>query len=206
VVERDSDWELISQLVTSQDQRGVEELMARHRARLRRMVAARLDPRLAARIDPSDVVQETLMEAARRLPDYLRDQPLPFYPWLRKLAAQRMANLAERHIGARRRSVTREEQWPLGLSDASVAQLANRLVATGSSPSGQLIRQELRDQVRSALERLPYLDREVLVLQFVEQLSPKETAAAIGISPEAVGMRRLRALRRLSAELGEDAP
>jgi RNA polymerase sigma-70 factor (ECF subfamily) len=206
VVEGDSDWDLVSKLVTSQDERGVEELLAKHRARLRRMVSARLDPRLAARIDPSDVVQETLMEAARRLPDYLREQPLPLYPWLRKLAAHRLANLVERHIHAQRRSVTREKPWQLGLSDASIAQLADHLVATGSSPSRQLIRQELQDQVRAALGRLPYLDREVLVLQFVEQLSPKETAAAIGISPEAVGMRRLRALRRLSAELGEHDP
>src|SRR5204862_1794322 len=59
-------------------------LLERHRPRLKRMVAVRLDRRVAARVDPSDVVQETLAVAARGLDDYLRDRPLPFFPWLRR--------------------------------------------------------------------------------------------------------------------------
>jgi RNA polymerase sigma-70 factor (ECF subfamily) len=59
-------------------------LLQRHRDRLRRLIALRLDPRLAARIDPSDVVQEVLVEADRRLDRYVSDRPLPFYPWLRR--------------------------------------------------------------------------------------------------------------------------
>ena len=54
------------------------QLLQRHRARLRRMVAFRLDERLLARVDPSDVVQESLAEADRsvgRLPAC--DRPLP---------------------------------------------------------------------------------------------------------------------------------
>ena len=42
------------------------ELMQRHRDRLRRMVAFRLDARVSARVDASDVVQEALAEAAER--------------------------------------------------------------------------------------------------------------------------------------------
>src|SRR4051794_25150155 len=66
------------------DARG--RLLERHRPRLRRMVALRLDRRLAARADPSDVVQEALLEAAARLDEYLRSRPIPFYPWLRRIA------------------------------------------------------------------------------------------------------------------------
>ncbi|MHC5543202.1 ECF-type sigma factor, partial [Singulisphaera rosea] len=51
-----------------------QALLERYRDNLRRMVAARLDRRLASRIDPSDVVQETLVDAARRMDDYLRDR------------------------------------------------------------------------------------------------------------------------------------
>jgi RNA polymerase sigma-70 factor, ECF subfamily len=61
-------------------------LLQRHRKRLRRMVAMRLDPRLSARLDPSDIVQDVLVEADRRLHEYLRERPLPFYPWLRRSA------------------------------------------------------------------------------------------------------------------------
>jgi len=39
------------------------DLLARHRTRLRSMVALRLDPRLQGRIDPSDVIQEAFLTA-----------------------------------------------------------------------------------------------------------------------------------------------
>src|SRR5436190_12696571 len=48
-------------------------------------LAVRLDRRLLQRIDPSDIIQETLILADRRLDKYLKDQPIPFYPWLRQL-------------------------------------------------------------------------------------------------------------------------
>jgi DNA-directed RNA polymerase specialized sigma24 family protein len=54
-----------------------QRLLERCRARLRRAVAVRLDRRLSARVDASDVVQEALAEASRRLDDYLLSRPLP---------------------------------------------------------------------------------------------------------------------------------
>src|SRR5437867_2294662 len=83
-----------------------QQLLTRHRRRLRRMIAVRMDRRMAARVDPSDVVQETLAEADTKLPGYLRSRPLPFYPWLRQLAIERLIDLHRRHIQARKRSVT----------------------------------------------------------------------------------------------------
>ena len=68
------------------DEPARQQLLVRHRDRLKRMVAVRLDPRLAVRVDPSDVVQEALLDAAQKLDGYLRDRPVPFYPWLRRLA------------------------------------------------------------------------------------------------------------------------
>ncbi len=180
-----------------------QQLLTRHRDRLRRMVALRLDRRLAARLDPSDIVQESLAEAHQHLSDYLRRRPLPFYAWLRQFAWERIVKQYERHVRAQRRSVTREETPPL--PDESVAQLAHRLIASATSPSRRLLREELRDRVRAALESLKPSDREVLVLRYLEGLSNSEAAAVLGIGESAVGMRHLRALERLRALLGEDA-
>ena len=55
-----------------------EQLLVRHRGRLRQMIAFRLDPRVAARVDPSDVVQEALTDASRKLSDYLKHRPIPY--------------------------------------------------------------------------------------------------------------------------------
>jgi RNA polymerase sigma-70 factor (ECF subfamily) len=118
-----------------------DDLLERHRPRLLRMIQLRMDRRLAARVDASDVVQDTLADAYRELPAYVRDRPLPFYPWLRQLVWDRLIELHRRHVRAQRRSVTREEQWQPPLPDESALVLAERLVGRASSPSARLRRE-----------------------------------------------------------------
>jgi RNA polymerase sigma-70 factor (ECF subfamily) len=201
---RDPDTDQLLRRIEEGDAAARELLLARHRDRLRRMVALRLDPRLQARVDPSDVVQDTLAEADAKLSDYARRRPLPFYPWLRRLAWEHLVRLHRRHVLARRRSVSREEVRAAPLPDASAWELASRLAARGSSPSARLRRDELRSRLRHALARLGENDREVLVLRYLEDLSPREIAAVLEISEAAVKMRQLRALQRLRELLGDD--
>jgi RNA polymerase sigma-70 factor (ECF subfamily) len=176
-------------------------LLQRHRGRLKRMVALRLDRRLAARLDPSDVVQEVLAEADRRLEDYLRHRPLPFYPWLRQLACDRLADAHRRHLRAARRSVTREEPAGPGLPEASAVELAGRLLASTTGPSAAARRHEAQQRARAALAALPEQDREVLALRYLEQLSAREAAAVLGLTEAALKSRALRAMQRLRALL-----
>jgi len=168
------------------------------------MVAVRMDPRLVTRIDPSDVVQEALMEASRKLPTYLSDRPLPFYPWLRQIAWERLVDLHRRHIRARKRAVGRED-WRDTLSDASAAQLADQLSAGGPGPGSHAVREELHGRVRTALARLAPRDREVLVLRHLEQLSTREIASILDVSEGVIKTRHLRALQRLRGLLEDEA-
>ena len=185
------------------DRTARQELLARHRGRLRQMVALRIDRRMAARVDPSDVVQEALADAAQSLSDYLRDRPLPFYPWLRQFVWERLLQLHRRHLQAKRRSVNREQLRIFDVADESEAVLAERLVNSGLSPSARLLAAELRERVRAALEALEPNDREVLVLRYLEQLTTKEIAAVLGITEAAVKTRHRRALERLRRRLDE---
>ena len=146
------------------------------------MIAVRLDRRMAARVDASDIVQEALTEAAGRLSDYVSNRPLPFYPWLRHIAWQHLIKSRQRHIGTQRRSVAREQRAALDFTEHSAAQLADRLVADDTSPSGRAIRGEERERVRAALALLPPRDHEVLVLRHLELLSPAEIAAVLGLT------------------------
>jgi RNA polymerase sigma-70 factor (ECF subfamily) len=183
-----------------------QRLLARHRDRLRKMVAIRLDRRLAARIDPSDVVQEALLDANKHLSQYLAKRPLPFYPWLRRLAWKRLIKQYERHLRASKRSANREEcRIPL-LPDHSSFDLASRLVAPGTSPTNRLLRQEVLGRVKAALAQLPQNDREVLVLRFLEQMSTSEMAAVLETTEAAVKTRQTRALDRLCRLLSVDPP
>jgi RNA polymerase sigma-70 factor (ECF subfamily) len=201
-VEPDSD-ELL-ELASRHDRSARGRLLERYRQRLRALIALRMDPRLAARIDPSDVIQECLAEADRKLADYLRRRPLPFYPWLRQLALEHLARVCRRHVGAQKRSVRREER-SFSLSDDSVRDLAERLAGRLSSPSARLRHEGLRQRLRDALDRLGERDREVLVLRHLEGLPVREIAAVLGISEGAVKVRHVRALERLRNLLGDES-
>ncbi len=143
------------------------------------------------------MVQEALAQASRQIAEYARTQPVPFYPWLRAIAWNRLLDLHRRHILAERRSVRREHGWAPGLPDESLHQLADHLATSGTQPSGRLQRLEQNAQVRAALAQLSETDREVLTLRYLEQLSSSEAAAVLEISSEALLKRQVRALKRL---------
>jgi RNA polymerase sigma-70 factor, ECF subfamily len=180
----------------------MRELFERHRDRLRQMISVRVDPRTTSRFDASDVIQETLFEASRMLPEYLSKRPLPFYPWLRQIAWQRLSHLQRDHLEAQKRSVKREDGFDL--PDRSAMRLAEVVMASGTSPSRHAMREERSVRVRAALARISLSDRELLVLRNLERLSTAETAAVLGISEAAAKTRYFRALARLQHQLGDD--
>jgi RNA polymerase sigma-70 factor, ECF subfamily len=186
------------------DAPAVAALLERYRQRLNQMVQVRLDPRVRCRIDPSDVVQETLFAASQKMSTYLADQPLPFYPWLRQIAWEKLVHLHDRHLRAAKRSVAREQFQRAELSDESAIDLAQRLIGDASSPSAAAVRHELRQRVRQALDDLADADREMLLLRYLEQMPSKEIAAVMGTSEAAVNMRHMRALERMRRVLASD--
>jgi len=198
-----SDTVVLLERARAGDADAVNELLIRNRHRLRKMVGVRLDARLAARVDPSDVVQETLLEAHRQFPEYLRTLPVPIYPWLRGLALRKLIRVQREHLGAQKRSVRREETLVPLLSEDSVAILARRLFSKDSGPAGRVVRAEQQARVRESLTRLDSLDRELLIMHYMEQLSIGEIGSVLAIGESAVKMRHLRALRRLRALLEE---
>ena len=197
------DTEQLCRRCAAGDEMARQELLARYRGKLRQMIAVRLDRRLTARLDPSDVVQEVLVEAHRKMDDWLRRRPLPLYPWLRQIAWQKLVKLHEHHHAHKRR-VTREECGIGELPDQSWLQLAERLVHSSTSPSKHLLRKELRRRVRQGLAELGERDHGVLVLRYLEGLSPPEIAEVLEISEGSVKTRHARALVRLQCVLGDE--
>ena len=188
------------------DTAAIETLLERHRKRLRRMIALRLDDRLAARVDASDVVQEALADAARKLADYARDRPLPFYPWLHRLAAERLAAVHRRHRRSKARSVAREEADAFAWPDSSAQLMVNSLAANDTTPSHAMLREERRRHVHAVLQELAPIDREILMMHYLEELSFPEIGAILDIGEGAAKMRHLRALRRIRVLMAADGP
>ncbi len=179
-------------------------LLARHRERLRRMVALRLDHRLQGRIDPSDVIQEAFLTASARLAEYLRQPSMPFFLWLRFLTGQKLLELHRHHLGAQARDASREVSLYRGaLPETTSAALAAQLLGHLTRPSEAAIRAEMKIRLQEALNSMEPLDREVLALRHFEQLSNAETARVLGLQESAASKRYLRALKRLKEILIE---
>ena len=192
------DTDLLLDLASAGDQEATRKLLERHRDRLRRMVALRLDRRLAPRVDASNIVQEALAEAATKLVQYARQRPVAYYPWLRQIAWHHLVMNYRHHALAQRRSIAREtDDNDVQLSESSRMELADRLLAPQASPSTAMMREELKHRVLQALDALSTHDREILVLHYLEQLTMREVADVIGISETAAHNRHTRSLMRL---------
>jgi RNA polymerase sigma-70 factor (ECF subfamily) len=170
------------------------------RDRLRRMVKVRMDPRLRGRIDASDVVQESYLEAVRRLPEYQAEKKMPFFLWVRFLTGQKLLELHRRHLGTQARDARRELPLEIGgAPEASSVCLAEALAVTGSfSPAKAAARKDQQALLEQALEKLEPGQREVLVLRHYEDLSNVEVARVLNLSEAGASLRHLKAVQRLS--------
>ena len=174
------------------------ELLERHRAKLRTMVAIRMDRRLQGRLDASDVLQEAYLEASERYKEYVRNPSMPAYLWLRFLVGQRLRIAHRQHLGVKARDAGREVTLYHGaLPEANSESLAAQLLGRHTSPSMAATRAELQVRLQEALNGMDSMDREVLALRHFEQLTNAETAQVLGIQPRAASARYIRAIRRL---------
>jgi RNA polymerase sigma-70 factor (ECF subfamily) len=177
---------------------GLGALLQRHKDRLRRMVAFRMDPRLQGRVDPSDVIQDVCLAATKSLPEYLRQQGMPFFLWLRGIAGNKLLELHRYHLGTPMRDARQEVSLHrASMPEATSAALAARLMGRFSRPSEAAVRAEVKIRLQEALNQMDPIDREVLALRHFEHLTNAEAAEVLQIKEATAGKRYLRALGRL---------
>ena len=193
----DTQEELIDRL-NREGEQALAELFERFQPRLQRMVELRLHPKLCGRVDAADVLQETYLEAAKRLHRYLSDPSVPVFVWMRGVVCDTLTHVHRRHLGAKKRDVGQEVSihrhgYPLASSVSLAAHLVGRL----TSPSQAAIRAETMARLEDALDQMDEIDREVLALRHFEQLGNNEVAAILGLNKAAASQRYMRALARL---------
>ena len=176
----------------------INSLLDRHRSSLRRMIQMRMDKVVQRRVDASDIVQDVMLEANRRLKDYLASPSMPFHIWLRHMAKDRLIDAHRRHRVAASRSIDREV--PIVIfegADHSQADIMGQLADRELTPAAAATWHELERRFGLAVEMLEEGDRQIVLLRHFEHLSTADTAEVLGLSNAAAGMRYLRAMRRL---------
>lgn len=145
-----------------------------------RYCRARLGRRDFGPVCADDVAQEICVAVLQALPAY-HDRGGSFLFLLRAIAANKVADAF--------RSVSRERARPTD----EVPELTD----TDAGPERRVLEAERGRRLDALLDRLPAVQREILVLRVVVGLSVGETARALGLSSANVRTLQHRALFRL---------
>ncbi len=181
------------------DQAGEQALadaLSFHASRLLRIVELRIDPRLAGRVDATDVLQETFLEARKRLGRYLEQPRVSLFVWLRGVTLDTLITVHRRHLAQMRDAGREVPLQTAAAPQASSLSMARWLIADLTSPSQAAIRDETARRIEQVLDALDDVDREVLILRHFEQLSNDEVASVVGVKKAAASRRYMRALAR----------
>jgi RNA polymerase sigma-70 factor (ECF subfamily) len=181
---------------------GAEELQPLERFRSYLLLLARLQvgARAPSRLDPSDLVQQTLLEAHRQRDEFRGTTDAERAAWLRQILAHNLAD-ADRALHRGKRDVRRERSLEAALERSS-AELAGLLADARPSPSQQAVGQEQVAILAQALAELPEDQRQAVALKHLEGLSLEQIGQRLGRTPVAVAGLLKRGLKRLRELLG----
>lgn len=178
-------------------------LLELYRNYLRILARSQLTAELLPRATPSDVVQDTFLEAYRDFVQFRGNTPAEFVAWLRRILVRNIARLVERHMAAQKRDVRKEISLDaIARSfDQSTCRLGHVLGAAVESPSDRIASSERAALVADHLAKLPSHYREVLVLRHLEELPFDQVAERMGRTPAATRMLWVRAIDQLRKSL-----
>jgi RNA polymerase sigma-70 factor (ECF subfamily) len=195
----------VSQLLAAAkagSERARGDLFEHYRSYLELLARVELGRRLKTKVDPSDMVQETFLEAHRSFEQFRGDSEAEFAGWLRTILGRRVAHLVRRYLGNQGRDLRREQVLDLALDESSRA-IERSLNAIQTSPSKRASQREQVVLLAKALARLPEDYHEVVVLRHFEGLSFNEVSERMDRSLDSVQKLWVRALGRLRQELKE---
>lgn len=171
---RDLDWSILMARAQDGDARAYRRLLES----IAPYVRARAARFVRAPSDIEDAVQDILLTLHAVRATY--DPARPFGPWLSTITERKLIDRVRRQ-GRRRAHETEFEPIHETFAD-SAANLDNMT---------------MRQDIQSAVDHLPYSQREAVRLTKIEGLSLKEASAKSGLSVAALKVATHRAVRRL---------
>jgi RNA polymerase sigma-70 factor (ECF subfamily) len=174
----------------------IGELLDEVRSYLTALTQNELDSDLRGKEGISDLVQSTLMEAARDFAEFRGRSEAEFRAWLRNILLNNLRDLLGKYL-TQKRDVGREQRLD------GQAGLAESLAAADDSPSQAAVRKEKVTQVLAALDKLSAEQRDILRLRHEEQLTFGQIGERLGINEAAAQKRWARTVEELRGLLGE---
>jgi len=175
--------------------------LERYREYLGLLARLQLAPGLRGKLDPSDIVQQTLLQAHQNQEQFRGTTDGERVAWLRRILANNLGE-AVRRYGRKQRDIKLERSLEAALEESS-ARLEGWLADT-SSPGQQVLRQESLLRLARALAELPEDQRMAVELHHLRGLSLKDTGAEMGRTKEAIAGLLFRAIKKLKERLRDN--
>ncbi|MER5337739.1 RNA polymerase sigma factor ShbA [Micromonospora sp. NPDC002717] len=172
---------------TQGDRAAVATLLSDIRPGLVRYCRARLGRIGGAYVTADDVAQEICLAVLRALPRY-REQGTPFAAFVYAIAGHKVADAQRAAVRA---------------ASVTVADTPLDRPATEPGPEQQAVATDLARRLSVLLNRLPDVQREIVVLRVAVGLSAEEVGTVVGMSAAAVRVTQSRALARLRTLAGD---
>lgn len=198
-----------SQLLLDQAKQGsatdVGQLLSLYTQYLKSLANHQLDRRVRQRVSPSDLVQDTLLEAHRDFPNFRGTTTAELVSWLRRILIHNLIRASEHHLHTEKRDARREISLQrlttnLGSVDSP---LEAALKSPIGSPSADLRGREQVTELERALGTLPNEQRQVVIMRHLEGLAFNEISQRLGRSSGACRMLWMRAMDVLRERLQE---
>lgn len=178
------------------ERQAIGQLLEHFRSYLKLIASHEIGSKLGAKLDASDVVQDTFLDAHRYFENFQGESVTQFTAWLRSVMAGVMANNMRRYLGTKARDIRLEKQLAADL-DNSAAMLSELLVASISSPSQNIMRDEQTVQLAKAMSNLSADYQSVLTLRHIEGLTFPQIATRLNRTVDSVEKLWLRAVVQL---------
>ena len=187
------------------DEQSLGKLLDSYRNYLYLVARTQIDLHLAARVSPSDIVQETYLQACGGFGQFRGQSQTELLTWLRRILVHNIVMAFNHHVRAKR-DVRRQRSLESVARDVdrSSRQVEAALASQGSSPSASAERRELAALVADRLAELPAHYREVIILRNLEGLSFDQVAQRMGSTADAARKLWARALDRLRLDPDEE--
>jgi RNA polymerase sigma-70 factor (ECF subfamily) len=154
---------------------------------------------LKGKMNPSDLVQETFLEAKRDFARFQGTSSPELLAWLCRIQRNNLLNLTRSFRDVQMRSVGREVELPCVGADTALA-------CDTPSPSERVSAGEEAAALAAGLERLPQRYQQVLRFRHDHGMTFGQIGAALDCTPEAARKLWARAVDRLQRELPPHEP
>ena len=157
-----------------------------------------LDRRVRGKCGPSDIVQNTLMNASTAFASFRGETSGALHAWLNEILRNELASASRKYLGTAKRDVRREQ---ISKTESQFWRVQKQITDTTATPSSEAELAEDAAELRAAMQRLPEDYRRVLIMRNWDRLSFQQIAERFERTENAVKKLWARALTRLETEL-----